>query len=242
MKRVLLFAVIAALGALGAVWFYRVDDTTSGDESVGKESTSPKTIATEAAAKRSSRRMQSSRIEAATEDDDEMSPQDRALIERIESALERENFSEAVACAKLAQASTNESVRQSMVETLGWFGKRALPELTPFIADPSEDIRESAFNEWTMALSEIEAENEKLPIAASVMAILTDEDQLEEISGEFIGVDEKLAVESLLSIIESGGSKPGIAKAKETYEFVTGEEFESRAAAEKWIAEEYVAE
>ena len=30
-----------------------------------------------------------------------------------------------------------------------------------------------------------------------------------------------------------------IEKAKETYEFVTGDEFVDRAAAEKWIAEEY---
>ena len=40
-------------------------------------------------------------------------------------------------------------------------------------------------------------------------------------------------------MIEAGGSENGIAKAKETYEFVTGEEFVDRAAAEKWLAEEY---
>ena len=69
--------------------------------------------------------------------------------------------------------------------------------------------------------------------------MLTDEDALEDISGEYIGVDEKLAVESLLRVIEGGGSENGIAKARETYEFVTGDEFESREAAEKWLAEEY---
>ena len=57
--------------------------------------------------------------------------------------------------------------------------------------------------------------------------------------GEYIGVDEKLAVEALLEVIEGGGSAEGIAKAKETYEFVTGDEFVDRATAEKWIAEEY---
>ena len=62
---------------------------------------------------------------------------------------------------------------------------------------------------------------------------------LEEISGEYIGVDEKLAVNSLLRIIEAGGSEQGIAKAKETYEFVTGDEFVDRATAEKWLREEY---
>ena len=42
-----------------------------------------------------------------------------------------------------------------------------------------------------------------------------------------------------MRVIEGGGSAQGIAKAKETYEFVTGDEFVDRAAAEKWIAEEY---
>ena len=43
-------------------------------------------------------------------------------------------------------------------------------------------------------------------------------------SEEYIGIDEKLAVESLLRVIESEGTANGIARAKGTYEFVTGEE------------------
>ena len=71
------------------------------------------------------------------------------------------------------------------------------------------------------------------------MSVLSDDDALDDLSNEYIGVDEKLAVESLLKVIEGGGNEKGVAKAKETYEFVTGEEFTNRADAEKWIAEEY---
>ena len=50
----------------------------------------------------------------------------------------------------------------------------------------------------------------------------------------------KKGLRSLLRIIEGeGNSAQGVAKAKETYEFVTGDEFVDRAAAEKWLAEEY---
>jgi len=115
-----------------------------------------------------------------------------------------------------------------------------LPELTPFLVDPDEDVRDSAMNEWSMALAEIEDDPKKIGIVEMAMNVLTDEDALENISGEYIGVDEKLAVESLLRIIEAGGSEQGIAKAKETYEFVTGQEFTDREEAEKWIAEEYM--
>ncbi|MBR1920589.1 MAG: hypothetical protein IJ829_01140, partial [Kiritimatiellae bacterium] len=55
----------------------------------------------------------------------------------------------------------------------------------------------------------------------------------------YIGVDEKLAVESLVRVITGSGSKEGVAKARETYEFVTGEEWSGVEDAERWLAEEY---
>ncbi len=173
------------------------------------------------------------------DDDDGFTPEERALSKRIEAALDEENLSKAVACAKEALNCKNSEVRQAMVDALGWFGAKGLPELTPFLADPDEDVRDSAMNEWSMALSDIEDDSEKIGAVEMAMFALTNEDALDDISGEYIGIDEKLAVESLLKVIEGGGTAQGIKKAKETYEFVTGDEFTSRAAAEKWIAEEY---
>ena len=173
------------------------------------------------------------------DDDDEFTPEERALSKRIEAALDEEDLEKAVACAKEALNCPNAEVRQAMVDTLGWFGAKGLPELTPFLADADEDVRDSAMNEWSMALSDIDDEAEKLGVVEMALGVLTNEDALENISSEYIGADEKLAVESLLRIIEGGGSAQGIEKAKETYEFVTGDEFVDRAAAEKWIAEEY---
>ena len=172
-------------------------------------------------------------------DDEDLSPAERTLKDAIEKALDDEDLSAARTLAAQAMIASNTEIRQAMVDTLGWFGAKALPELTPFLADPDEDVRDSAMNEWSMAVSEIEDEGEKLGVVELAMHVLTNEDALEDISGEYIGTDEKLAVESLLRVIEAGGSENGIAKAKETYEFVTGEEFVDRAAAEKWLAEEY---
>ena len=178
-------------------------------------------------------------LAADDDDDDGFTPEERALSKRIEEALDEEDLKKAVACAKEALSCKNKEVRQSMVDTLGWFGAKGLPELTPFLADPDEDVRDSAMNEWSMALSDIEDDSEKIGAVEMAMFALTNEDALDDISGEYIGIDEKLAVESLLRVIEGGGTAQGIEKAKETYEFVTGDEFTSRAAAEKWIAEEY---
>ena len=178
-------------------------------------------------------------LRSSDEDDDKRTPEERALAERIEKALDDEKLEDALACAKEALASRNVEIRQAMVDTLGWFGEKALPELTPFLADPDEDVRESALNEWSMAVSDIEDDAEKIGVVELAMNVLSEEDALEDISGEYIGVDEKLAVESLARIIEANGSQPGVEKAKETYEFVTGEEWVSGAAAAKWIEEEY---
>ena len=173
------------------------------------------------------------------DDDDGRTPAERALAARIEKALDEEDFSAAVACAEEAQQCGVAEIRQAMVDTLVWFGEKALPELMPFLADADEDVRESAKDGWSMAVSSIEDDGVKIGVVELAMGVLTDEETLEDISGEYIGVDEKLAVESLARIIGGGGSKEGVAKAKETYEFVTGEEWTGKEAAERWIAEEY---
>lgn len=173
------------------------------------------------------------------DEEDRRTPAEKALAERIEKALDDEDLEMAVSCADEAQACAVTEIRQAMVETLGWFGEKALPELTPFLADADEDVRDSAMNEWTTALSSIEDEKAKIGVVELAMAVLKDEDALESISSEYIGVDEKLAVESLSRIITAGKSPAGVAKAKETYEFVTGDEWAGVEEAARWIAEEY---
>lgn len=170
---------------------------------------------------------------------DARTPAERALEERIEKALEDESLDAAIACAGEAFRCKVAEIRQNMVDTLGWFGAKALPELTPFLADDDDDVRESAMSEWTMALQDIEDDAARIGAVESAMCILNDEDSLEELSNEYIGVDEKLAVESLVRIIGGGGSKEGVEKAKETYEFVTGDEWAGVEEAARWIAEEY---
>lgn len=174
------------------------------------------------------------------EDDEPMrTPEEKKLAADIEKALDDEDFELAKKCAPLAMNCKVVEIRQSMVDTLAWFEEEAIPELTPFLADADADVAESAMNEWDCIVSSIEDDGEKIGMTELAMYVISNEDALESVSGNYIGVDEKLAVESLVRIIEGGGSAKGIEKAKETYEFVTGDEFVDRATAEKWIAEEY---
>ena len=239
MRKAVLFGLAGVALAFAAAFFLRRDEGSIEDRAlpVGKSASSAAK-----SAQPTPRRAQKSHkpvLDLDDDDDDNRTPAEKALAERIDKALEDEDFELAASCADEAQKCGVVEIRQSMVDTLGWFGEKALPELTPFLADPDEDVRENAMNEWSMALSSIEDDVVKIKTVELAMGVLKDEDALEEISGEFIGVDEKLAVESLARIICGGGSKEGVDKAKETYEIVTGDEWTDAAGAERWIAEEY---
>ena len=134
---------------------------------------------------------------------------------------------------------TDAERREDAVRELGMLGAEALPELTPYLGDEDESVRSAAMDEWNAALSEIEDDAQRIAAAELAMRAIADEDALETISTHYIGIDEKLAVESLARIIEAAPESKGAAKARETYSFVTGEEWTDAAAAEKWLAEEY---
>lgn len=173
-------------------------------------------------------------------DDDSRTPAERSLAAAIENALDEESLSNACQCASAALKCGDVEIRQAMVDTLGWFGKDALPELTPFLSDVDEDVRDCAQNEWAMAVADIDDEVEKIAVVEQAMNILNDEDFLDDVSGEYIGVDEKLAVESLVHVITANGSPNGVSKAKETYEMVTGDEWQDEESALQWLKEEYL--
>ena len=240
--------VVVLLLALAAFFVGKALKGSGGTSVEGNDSasTSVRKIADAgrrpSASSKSAVRKPKPQLDFSDDEDDEESkrtPAEKKLAADVEKALDEEDFELAKKCAPLALNCKDKEVRQSMVDTLAWFGEKAIPELTPFLADPDEDVADNAMNEWDSTVSAIEDDGEKIGMTELAMHILSNEDALESISGNYIGVDEKLAVESLLRVIEGGGSAKGIAKAKETYEFVTGDEFTDRAAAEKWIAEEY---
>ena len=249
MRKTIVFCLIGALCALVVAFVAVHCGDSSGDESAGDDASVAdvrKGIRSQKPSIRSTARRQSRSkpvldfgADDGEDEDDKRTPEEKALAERIEKALDDDNLEAAIACADEAQKCGVVEIRQAMVDTLGWFGEKALPELMPFLADADEDVRDSAKSEWSMAISSIEDDAEKIGVVELAMGVLNDEDTLEDISGEYIGIDEKMAVESLARIIAEGKSSAGVEKAKETYEFVTGEEWAGAEEAARWIAEEY---
>ena len=174
------------------------------------------------------------------EEDDDMSPEDRRLMDAIEQGRDDDDLERLVKLIPDVSASTNAELRAELVDAIGWFDVQGMNHLLPFMADPDEDVRESAIDNWTSALSEVEDEKMRAHMVGAVMQVLTDEDALESMTAEFIDMDEKIALQTLIDVIEGGKSAPqGVAAAREQYEFITGDEYTTVEAANAWLAENY---
>ena len=168
--------------------------------------------------------------------DESLSPRDRACVEAIEAALDDNDYAKLLPSITTASKSASSDVRAQAVEALRWFGKEALAELTIFMADSDDDVRTSACDAWTSALFEVEDPTLKGKLVVSAMEILTDADQLESMVMEINDLPNSAQMEILTRLIE-GGNKVAAEVAREHYEFVTGEPYESRDAAQKWLQE-----
>ena len=169
---------------------------------------------------------------------DEFSPEERACVEAMEEAANAEDFNAVLTASRGLASSTNPAVRLSVVESLGWFGKQALPELTPFLADPDEDIRSSAHDQWFAGLADIDDPIDKGDIIEATMNIITDLDTLEDLTHELNDIPPTQAVNILVTLIENGKEDdPAVAAAQDAYDFITGEQYEGLAKAQAWVDE-----
>ena len=80
-----------------------------------------------------------------------MSKHDQHLLDRIEEA---DSMRELRRYMQEAAASREEDVRAAMVDALERVDDHSPSDFVYFIADPSEDVAESAFSAWTSALED----------------------------------------------------------------------------------------
>ena len=169
--------------------------------------------------------------------DDGFTAAEWTLVDSIHDALNDEDEGLAIRLAKEAVKSGNPELRGEMVDTLSWFGGKVLPELLMFVDDPDEGVRMDAMAAYQQAIYDIEEESEKAKVIEISLRNLADEEALGELASELIGMDDALAVQTLVNVIEGASGKAGRKVAKETYETVTGEAYVSFEAAEGWLRE-----
>jgi len=164
--------------------------------------------------------------------------EDQVAADLMQERLDDSDAAGALKLARKLMKSKEAAVRSDVVAVLGMIGVKALPELTEMMDDGEADISKEAFQQWMAALDELENENLKQQMLTAKMMALEDIDTLEECVMAFSGMEEAVAINGLLPVIES--NNPIASKvAREHYEHITGEPYTTAAAA-KQLAEQLI--
>jgi len=239
MRRKILFAVLVA--AAGVLAWQCLRDAGEEALEVTRQTTvtaRPRSAGGKPVVAKSTSAVHSNSVAYAEE---RLEASEQKTIERIQEALDNEDLSALRKLLPHVRASSSVTVRRECVDALGWFGEKALVELTSFLSDVDSDVAQSAFNAWDSAVDQIDDEKFRVTVAQDVMLTLVDGEMVDNVSAKIKGaLDAKLAVDAVLEILSKAKRGSAADKAaRETYEFVTGEPFTDAEAAAVWLKENY---
>lgn len=171
---------------------------------------------------------------------------DRKLAEDVQAASDGENWAKMSKAAAKALKSQNPEVRKHALEGLASFGEKALPDLTPSIGDPDEEVAEEAINQVEHVIMGMDDEDSKFMVAASYLNTFTANDNairmfsgimqsaMPDVSGNTEGAvrNREGVVDVLAQLVEKGGKVAEAAK--EAYESLTSHGWISVDEARFW--------
>ena len=184
------------------------------------------------------------------------SPEDQKLVDAVQSALDNEDFTKTTAAATEAMKSENADVRNEAVDALGWFGEKALVALTKAMKDKNSEVVDNARSHVENALMGIDdsmtafrlagmyadtfgEDTESSQMFFGVMTSsanqVIDPDDPDSLADCQKAAENRLEIAQLLTKMIDGKDGKLAKEAKEAYEQITGEEWTTVEAAEKWI-------
>ena len=178
------------------------------------------------------------------EDMDDLPPEDRRLLSAIEEGRDDDSLEKVLKVLPEAAASTNAEIRSELVDALDSFGVQAMNHLLPFLADPDDDVRQSAIDSWTSTLGEVDDEKMKAKLITAVkkMGIINfgsmNVDHVYSMQ-HFVQPGETLQSGAYNIYCGGKGLNQSVAAAREQYEFLTGDEYTTVEDADKWLTENY---
>ena len=177
--------------------------------------------------------------------EDPYTPEERRLADDLQSATDENDLDavrkEVEKIKKLGSA----DLKSEAMDALAFFGRSALSDLMQFVKDKDQEVIDVAADKIAFVLDEMEEEDNKFKteVLSTLLSFdgLCSEDAIETFVGQLESIgsgDELLAVQTLVDLIDSGTVGENVKKrAKEAYEFVTGEEYTDFKKAERWFAE-----
>lgn len=242
-RRTLFLALAVAIGAAGALggwlWWRTVKPEPTQAESA-RVSTARSTDAQPSGAQIGDKPAKGKAPKAASAvqaGEPVFTAEEQQQLQSLQQALDDENCAKVLALAKDLALCANREVRAKLPEALGWFGPKALVQLTNLLFDPDKEIAAAAVEQWKNALNQLEDANLKAQVMESGLLAITDEDALGDLMMELNDLSNSQQMAILLKLLEQGDNLPAQNAAKDQYLFLTGDDYSGTKAAESWLKE-----
>lgn len=159
------------------------------------------------------------------------SGKDRTIAKNVQDALDAEDLEAMRKASAQARQSSNPEVRKAAAEALGWFGEKAVADLTGYLTDKNKDVAQAAFAAWDNAVDNLQEDKTRVQVVGMAMQVMTDKDSLAAAAAKFGAIENRLmAVDAIVEVVENGNATAASA-AKEAYEHIMGEPYENAAQA-----------
>ena len=173
----------------------------------------------------------------------------RKVLASLQAALDAEDFNQLLKIIEMANnapkgalskfmAGMPVALRKRLVEALGWFGARGIPELAGFLADASPEVFQMTLDYFEQALSDVSlGDRERAKIITLSTSVLTDHDGLEQMVMEISNMRNSVIAQVVWEIFQNG-TPEAKAVLEENLGFLLGEEgIRTIADLERWVAE-----
>lgn len=178
------------------------------------------------------------------DDESNLTPAQRKLLESIEQALDNEDKATLLRLIQQLQQSPGwpgsvpVSIRLAAVEALEWFGASCLPEAVGFLADPDEEVSQSALSQFEDAVEDSDlSDTERSGIMVMASQVVTDTDTLDSMFFELNNMRNSVAVDTIKKLWKnaSAAALPPLAEAVESF---TGEDgIDTPEKLDAWLRE-----
>ena len=128
-------------------------------------------------------------------------------------------------------------IRAAAVQALGWFGGKAAVDLVDFMADADEEISDDAFNQFEMALQDMEmSDHERSAIVKVTARALTDSDRIDTLLNALSDMRNSVKGDTVIAILTDGSDLVKAAM-QEQMELYFDEDVKTIDDIKKWMAE-----
>ena len=166
--------------------------------------------------------------------------EDQKKVMEMEALVDDGDEAGALEIARKLIKSDDADVRSDVVDTLGWIGVKALPELTMMLADSDQDVVDEAQRKWLEILDEVDDPQAQADLLKAAMNLTRNEDDFQELTIVAASLPDDVAARLYADLIEQTRNNPVVNPlVLQEYETLTGDPYTNRDATEKWIASQF---